>query len=293
MTGAAAARVASATLVLVSVAAVVVAGAGRVAAVTGAPRPYACSPGLRAPGAVGRPDAVSASIGDTRVTLAARSGGGLAHVLTDERVVVRTPFATLVRPLPRVVAYLLTMGSQVCLVAGPPAPSVIVLAYSGGAHCCFSALGFAATAAGLARPLARVDLADGAALGVANGRVVVRAAQGAFAYTFDDYAQSAEPIVLEAFDGRAFVEVTRDHPGLVRGDARTWDRLFARDPSDLSYLAAWVADESLLGRGALAWRRVDALEAAGRLRGTVGYPSGRGFARRLRLLLGALGYPSG
>ena len=89
------------------------------------------------------------------------------------------------------------------------------------------------------------------------------------------------------------VEVTRDYPDLGRKDMRTWARHFARDPSDLNYLAGWVADESLLERGAAAWRRVDALEATGRFRGTEGYPSGRGFERRLRLLRGALGCPSG
>lgn len=133
-------------------------------------RPYACSPGLAVPGAVGRPDAVRASLDATRVTLATRSGGGLAHVLTA--------------------------GSTLCLVVGPPAPSVIVLAYGGGAHCCDSARGFVASPAGLARPLARIDLADGAALGVANGRVVVRAGKDAFAYTFHNYALSAAPLEL-------------------------------------------------------------------------------------------------
>ncbi|HQU25441.1 MAG TPA: hypothetical protein PLS29_00270 [Acidimicrobiales bacterium] len=262
------------------------------AGVRTASRPYACSPALRAPGPAGRAELVTASLGATRATLAARSGGGLAQVLAGLRVVVRGPSATVVRPVPKVVTYLLTRGSQVCRVAGTPAPSVIVLAYSGGAHCCDSALGFAASATGVARPLARVDLADFAALRSDRGHVVVRAGEGAFPYTLDNYAMSSEPILLESFDGRAFVNVTRDYPDLVRADARTWDRLFARYPSDLSYLAGWVADESLLGRGASAWRRVATLRSEGRLHGTVGYPSGRGFERQLRAILRARHYPS-
>ncbi|HET8990075.1 MAG TPA: hypothetical protein VFN59_03125 [Acidimicrobiales bacterium] len=50
--------------------------------------------------------------------------------------------------------------------------------------------------AGLARPLARIDLDDGAAPGVANGRVVVRAGKDALAYTFHNHALSAEPLEL-------------------------------------------------------------------------------------------------
>ncbi len=253
---------------------------------------YACSPTLPVPGPAGRDLSVTASLRSTRATLAARSSGGLVQPLTDLRVDVRGPSGAWERPVPRVVSYLLSMGSEVCLVAGTPAPSVIVLAYSGGAHCCYSALGFVDSAAGVARPLARVDLADFAALRADHGHVVVRAGEGAFPYTFDNYAMSSEPIRLESFDGHAFVNVIRAYPDLVRADARTWDGLFARYPSDLSYLAGWVADESLLGRGASAWRRVATLRSEGRLHGTLGYPSGRGFIGQLRAILRALHYPS-
>lgn len=254
---------------------------------------FACSKGLPVPGAAGRALSVSVALGADRATLAARSGGGLVHVLTDVRVEFQTSEGDVTKPFPTVTTYLLTIGSQVCVVAGSPTPSVIVLAYSGGAHCCYSLLGFLGSRAGVAGPLARTDLADFAELVADHGRVVVRSGVGAFAYTFASFAGSSEPIRLEAFTGTRFVDTTRRFPDLVTKDAASWWHLLSTSPADLSYLAGWVADETLLGRGGRAWKVVTTLQRSGRLHGTVGYPSGAGFIRDLHALLLATGYPAG
>jgi hypothetical protein len=282
------AALAAAALVVAGVVAASPASSGAAAS-----RLFACSAPLGAPGPAGRPVAVSVAFGADHATLAATSGGGLVQVLSRVRVELRTARGRFVKPFPTVTTYLITTGSQVCLVAGSPSPSVVVLAFSGGAHCCYSLLGFVASRAGVHRALARRDLADFAALRADRGRVVVRSGVGAFAYTFESFAGSAEPILLESFEGTRFVDVTRRFPDLVTKDAATWWRLFTKYPGDLSYLAGWVADESLLGRGAGAWAKVAAFRAAGRLHGTVGYPSGEGFVRDLHALLRATGYPAG
>jgi hypothetical protein len=87
-----------------------------------------------------------------------------------------------------------------------------------------------------------------------GGRPLIRTNDDRFAYKFTDYAASGFPIVLYAIDAAGhLVDVTTSYPALIRADAATWWKAYVhlrggRDEDTRGVLAAWCADQYLLGK---------------------------------------------
>jgi hypothetical protein len=180
------------------------------------------------------------------------------------------------------------------LEVGPDQPVVLLGLFSGGAHCCFSDQlyvfnrrrdTFTATETNFFDDDPRlVPLGRGFALRGADARV-------AEAY-FTDFAHSGAPFAEWSITEHGIVDITRRFPAAIAADAARWWRAFRSDPRNgVGYIAAWAADEDLLGHRATVASRLAAELRAGRLRSSL---SGRGhsgasFVSALQTLLRHLG----
>jgi hypothetical protein len=115
-------------------------------------------------------------------------------------------------------------------------------------------------------------------------RLEFRSANPAFQYVFTDGADSGEPLQIWQFADRAFADVTRSYPGLIRKDAARWFKFFQRDLSNgVGLIAAWAADEELLGNDAF-------VQSVLATQGNSGTPSGQAFIAKLNAFLVKQGY---
>jgi hypothetical protein len=179
-------------------------------------------------------------------------------------------------------------------------PDVVLDLYSGGAHCCtieqvFSfdqtTMTYVETERDFGDPTARlVDLHH-------NGRIEFLTADDSFAFEFTDFAASGLPIEILKFSDRRFVKVTRRYPGAITRDAARWLSAFKamraqhfRD--SVGVIAAWAADEDLLGHSRLVSRYLANQAKAGHLNSALApqEPGGRKFIRKLQRFLRNHGY---
>jgi hypothetical protein len=178
-------------------------------------------------------------------------------------------------------------------------PDVVLRLNTGGAHCCnivqiFSfdpgVMAFRETERDFGDPGA--DLRDLAG----EGRLEFVSGDDRFAYEFAPYAYSPLPLqIWQLRDGR-LLDVTRSFPRQLTVDASRQFRLFLfnrRLGLGLGCLAAWAADEELLGHG----RAVTALLARElhrhNLRSRVSLsPGGSAFVKKLESFLEKTGYSS-
>jgi hypothetical protein len=179
-------------------------------------------------------------------------------------------------------------------------PEVWLDTYSGGAHCCLDSRFFrwlpslrryrATKHAWRDIGYRRLRL-DG------DSRPEFVSADARFGYEFTAFAASAFPIQIWHFDRGRMVDDTRSYPGRVERDAEGLWRLYRRfsggkdDPRGV--LAAWAADEHLLGRGEAAFATLERLRARGAFGprpDLAGWPQGRAYLRALRAFLVKLGY---
>jgi hypothetical protein len=173
-------------------------------------------------------------------------------------------------------------------------PAVLTEGFTGGAHCCELPVLYSLqhssdrfvkvldlTPTNVKYSLA-FDNNGGFRPQLVGGRVLLRTEDDRFAYTFGCYACAPMPIVLDAFDGTHLVDVTGQYPSLIRPEAASFLKLattYAKGEHNPSYsgigpfgaLAAWVADECTLDRGATAWNQVLAFQSAGELSNKVYY----------------------
>jgi hypothetical protein len=176
-------------------------------------------------------------------------------------------------------------------------PDVVLDLYSGGAHCCtivqiFSfdpgTMTYAETERDFGDPEARiVDLRH-------NGQFEFLTADDAFAYEFTDYAGSGLPIQVETFANHRFTDVTRSYPKLVASDAAFWLKAFksgagSHYQDSVGVIAAWAADEDLLGHVKLVNRYLAQQEREGHLNSPL-YPGGTRFVAKLQKFLRRRGY---
>jgi subtilisin-like proprotein convertase family protein len=193
-------------------------------------------------------------------------------------------------------AYAFTRRNSVSLVDldGDGRPEVLLWLYSGGAHCCFSVRVFQVSGATVRRS-AR-DFGDpGARLKRVGGRLLFVSADDRFAYAFTSFAASGLPVQLWRWRANRFVDVTRSHLGLVRADRDAWWRytkgvLRQKGGDARGLLAAWAADECLLGRRAAVRAELAKLLRAGKLSGPSEWLQGRAYVNALWKLLRKLGY---
>jgi hypothetical protein len=176
-------------------------------------------------------------------------------------------------------------------------PDVVLDLYSGGAHCCTVVQIFSFNAAASAYvktervfgdPDARVvDLSH-------DGRFEFLTADDSFAYRFTDFAASGLPIEILTFANGRFTDVTRSYPVLVAKDAAFWLKAFKSQArqgysDSVGVIAAWAADEDLLGHVKLVNRFLHQQAAAGHLNAAAGI-SGNKFVASLQKFLRRRGY---
>jgi subtilisin-like proprotein convertase family protein len=145
-------------------------------------------------------------------------------------------------------------------------PEVLVDLYTGGAHCCFYSLIYRYAGGRYVR-LNHFWGDPGYRLADLNrdGKPEFWSADDRFAYAFSCFACSGLPVQIWDYKSGRMLDVTRLYPALVRADARQWwsASVYARkvhgDYSGL--LAAWLADQYLLGHGAQGWTQVRAAVA--------------------------------
>ena len=185
---------------------------------------------------------------------------------------------------------------------GDGEPEIVVDLYTRGAHCCLYSLFYRYDAAAVAyvlvrhvwgNPGYRVRDLDG------DGVPELRSADDRFAYEFTSYAGSGLPVQIWRFDAAGLVDVTAAFPRVVRADASSWWRLYARERSHESsdvrgIFAAWLADKYVLGEKADGLLRLANGRRAGYFsgpsQGAPSWPAGRRYATELRRFLARLGY---
>lgn len=171
-------------------------------------------------------------------------------------------------------------------------PNVILTLFSGGAHCCTIAQVFTYDPTTATYTMARQDFYDPAYVLrrlTPGGDDEFVSANAFFEYEFTSYAQSGVPLQIWSFQNGQFSDVTRNYPALIKKDAAMWWRLFRHNLSDgTGPLAAWAADEELLGKNALVQSTLKAQLKAGHLVG--GFVNGAKYVKALNRLLVKLGY---
>lgn len=180
----------------------------------------------------------------------------------------------------------------------PGLPDVVLGLYSGGAHCCFvdlvihhrSATAYVGTELVLGDPGARLERLSGSPYDA------VVTANDAFAYAFTDFAASGLPLLVERLVHGVVRNVTRQYPALIRRDAQGFLAAFYAQASShyrdsVGVIAAWAADEYMLGRVHEANQFLQRQAALGHLRSLM-TPSLRGeaFITQLHTFLLSQGY---
>jgi hypothetical protein len=163
-------------------------------------------------------------------------------------------------------------GSSMLKVAdldGDGEPEVLVDTFSGGAHCClttrlltWNGTGYTPTDIDWRDVGYRLDDADG------DGRLEIVGQDPVFSAAFTAFAASAFPPLVYQADHGKLVDVTRKFPKLVRADAAGLlkDLRKARRGDDVrGILAAYVADQYLLGKGSVGTREIDRQRAKRRV----------------------------
>jgi hypothetical protein len=177
-------------------------------------------------------------------------------------------------------------------------PNVVLDLFSGGAHCCSveqiftfepGSMTYAKTERNFGDPGERlVDLRH-------NGRYEFLTADDSFAYEFTDYAASGLPLQILTFANQRFTDVTRSYPALIRKDAARWLHYFRMMKryhwvDTVGLIAAWAADQEMLGHKRLVNRVLAAQRRAGHLKAGDGQVGGRRFIAKLMRFLRRHGY---
>jgi hypothetical protein len=118
-----------------------------------------------------------------------------------------------------------------------------------------------------------------------------------FAYAFTDFADTWFPPQIWQFRAGSLNNVTRNFPALIKSDAKKTLRILrgrARHSRDLrGVVAAYVADQYLLGHPARGWKVVRSARKQGLLNGLGRgdpWPRNQRFVKSLRKFLSKNGY---
>ena len=179
-------------------------------------------------------------------------------------------------------------------------PEVLLDTYTGGAHCCFVAYLFhylpgSRRYAKTFHTFGNVGYSAKNVDGRANVELLTKDDRSA--YVFTAYAASFFPIQLWHVDDGQFIDVTRSFPGLVESDANEllseYRRVWQERGDVRGVLAAWLADQYLLGKEKAGWAKLDAAYRRGELgprEDLIGWPQGRSYFKALRAFLVRTGY---
>ena len=174
-------------------------------------------------------------------------------------------------------------------------PDVILNLYSGGAHCCSTTQVYRYDPGTRRYAIVQHDFADpGSPLRTLGGGYVFLSADDRFAYSFTSFAFSGLPLAIWRLASGRFVDVTARFPVQLAADAARQYRAYLanrRQGLGLGFIAAWAADEDLLGHSALVARTLAAQRRAGDLRSSDGFAKqGDAFIAQLQRFLVTTGY---
>jgi hypothetical protein len=167
-------------------------------------------------------------------------------------------------------------------------PGVMMEGFTGGAHCCEAPVIYLFNRVDnrydKVVDMSPIDFENAHAFDpnqgfypmVVDSQVLLKTDDGQFDYAFGCYACSEEPIVLDSVGPNGLTDVTPQHPSIVTANADSiWKNaqqaLDAETPSlqssigPFGFLAPWVADECVLGRGSTAWSTIEKLNRDGKL----------------------------
>jgi hypothetical protein len=178
-------------------------------------------------------------------------------------------------------------------VEGDGEPEVVLDLYWGGAHCCwYSQIYRYVPATGHYSPLLHVwgnfsyvfaDLDH-------DGMQELLTRDDRFSYAFASFADSRWPLrILRYRAGRLTVE-TPSFPSEIGRDANTlWHAAMnpKRKASNQGIVAAWAAEQCLVGHAAVAFKTIDRLSRSGKIHGE---RTRVAFERKLRSFLRRTGY---
>jgi hypothetical protein len=179
-------------------------------------------------------------------------------------------------------------------------PDVVLDLYTGGAHCCVVVQVFSFDPGSNTYVMTERNFGDAGDelvdLGH-NGQWEFLSADDSFAYAFTDFAASGLPIQILTFSARHFTDVTRAYPALIAKDAATWMKAFEglakqHYQDSVGVVAAWAADEELLGHGRRVNRFLARQLKLGHLNSALSpqEPGGARFVAILRRFLRRHGY---
>jgi hypothetical protein len=181
---------------------------------------------------------------------------------------------------------------------GDGEPEVLLDIYTGGAHCCVDTWIYRYTGTSyIGTPAEWGDVGYSLKDLDGDGVPELRSADDHFAYAFTSFAGSWFPPQIWQFRAGKLNNVTRNYPKVIKADAkkalRTYRAKRNRKLDMRGVVAAYVADEYLLGHGSTGWKLVRSARKHGRLDGLgKGDPWARGarFVRSLRKFLHRHGY---
>ena len=179
-------------------------------------------------------------------------------------------------------------------IEGNGSPDVILDLYSGGAHCCSIVQVYRYDSERGRYAIFQRDFWDpGARLERLHGIYEFLSADYRFAYEFTSFAFSGLPLAIWHFGAHGFVNVTRRFPALIALDAARQYRAFLANRKQgfgLGFIAAWAADEDLLGHGALVASTLATQNREGDLRSADSPVHGSTFIVALKYFLARHGY---
>jgi hypothetical protein len=176
---------------------------------------------------------------------------------------------------------------------GDGEPEVMVDLFTGGAHCClvtrfyrWDGAAYVPAERNFHDPGYRIADLDG------DGIKEIVTSDWRFGYSFTAFAFSLMPVRIYHLRAGSWQLVTTQFPDEIRKDAKANWRLFqkaGRQDEPRGAVAAWAADQLMLGHGTHARHTLDRLARAGRLHGS--FPtSQRKFVRNLLRFLAKRGY---
>jgi hypothetical protein len=176
-------------------------------------------------------------------------------------------------------------------------PAIVLELSTGGAHCCSIVQIFSFDPGTMTYRSVERDFGDPGALVTdltGDGRLELQSADDRFAYEFTPYAHSGLPLQIWSFTEGRFMDVTKQFPTAIAADAARQFKGFLanrRQGYGLGLIAAWAADQELLGHDGQV-RATLAREARhGRLRSRGHYASsGHAFVAKLLRFLTRTGY---
>ena len=164
--------------------------------------------------------------------------------------------------------------------------------YTGGAHCCFQTRFFRWLLGREEYGMTFRNWLDAGYRAVnldRQGAIELLSSDARFGYRFTAFAASPFPVQIWEFDAGRLRDVTRAFPALVERDAKELWRLYQRERRNedvRGVLAAWQADQYLLGREDAGWLELERALKRGDIDGPNGFwPTGRRYLKALRAFL--------